>query len=93
MQAVYYPVDTVTVKRGEKFGVVVLHDEFSFWFNLCKTTPSADQLEKMLSEVVHCECGLHAGCSRSRLALMNDQKRNQVYIKALKKVGVVEVLS
>lgn len=93
MQAVYYPVDKIFVKREETFGVIALHDEYSFWFNLCKTTPSADQLDRMVKEIMHCSCGLHLGCSRSRLALMNDHKRNQIYVKALKKVATVEMVS
>ncbi|KAK6185183.1 hypothetical protein SNE40_007471 [Patella caerulea] len=81
MQAIYYPSLPLSVDVNQNIKILSSHDEYSLWFEVVDshdTTPAP--LERPL-----CECGIHTTISRTRIGMMNDVKRNQVFISALKK--------
>ncbi|KZC12131.1 Protein arginine N-methyltransferase 7 [Dufourea novaeangliae] len=81
MQAIYYlPVET-SVTTDIEINLIGYHDEYSLWFQL---------ISEPINEVPDCErpvcsCGVHVAYCRTRIGQLNDQKRNEKYIKALKK--------
>ncbi|KAK7873770.1 hypothetical protein R5R35_005767 [Gryllus longicercus] len=79
MQAVYYLPKEVDVKEGQEITIICTRDEYSFWFNACENL--------RISEIDYqrplCDCGLHAGFSRTRIGAMNDSERIRKYIAAL----------
>lgn len=75
MQAVYYPSSTLPVVQGDLFPIHASHDEYSLWFDTAKGD----------SQRPVCTCGLHIAFSRNRLAQLNDEHRNSVFVKALQK--------
>lgn len=79
MQAVYYLPKEVEVKKGQELSLICTRDEFSVWFNLCENIRNSDiDYQRPL-----CDCGLHAGFSRTRIGAMNDSERIQKYVAAL----------
>ncbi|KAG7187839.1 hypothetical protein KM043_016875 [Ampulex compressa] len=81
MQAVYYlPVET-SITTGSDVSLIGYHDEYSFWFQL---------INEPIKEIPDCtrpicNCGIHVAYSRTRIGQLNDDSRNEKYIKALRK--------
>ncbi|XP_076386191.1 arginine methyltransferase 7 isoform X2 [Megachile rotundata] len=81
MQAIYYlPVETPVTTNNE-VSLIGYHDEYSLWFQL---------INKSVNEIPNCErpicsCSIHVAYCRTRIGQLNDQKRNDKYIKALEK--------
>ncbi|XP_076279439.1 arginine methyltransferase 7 isoform X2 [Lasioglossum baleicum] len=81
MQAIYYlPVQTSVVANHE-VSLIGYHDEYSLWFQLLNESIN----EVPDSERPICSCGIHVAYCRTRIGQLNDQKRNEKYIKALEK--------
>ena len=81
MQAIYYLPMEVSVTADKEVSLIGYHDEYSLWFQL---------MNESINEVPDCErpvcsCGIHVAYSRTRIGQLNDQKRNEKYIKALEK--------
>ncbi|XP_064640600.1 protein arginine N-methyltransferase 7-like [Lineus longissimus] len=82
MQAVYYPHEAVTVEEEEDIGLHATHDEFSLWFDVSThRRPAVNQTDPPV-----CHCGSHVACSRSRILMLNNQKKHDKYIETLKEV-------
>ncbi|KAL3860195.1 hypothetical protein ACJMK2_010353 [Sinanodonta woodiana] len=81
MQAIYYPYNNITVKENEELKVISSHDEYSFWFDVSKET-SEERTDGIKDRPV-CTCGAHITHSRSRLAMVSDPYRLDIYIKTL----------
>lgn len=80
MQAAYYPPCQVDVRPGQRLHLTACRDAFSLWFSV--SLREADEVP----QPPHCSCGLHNLCSRSRLAMLNDDARNAKYAAALRRV-------
>ncbi|XP_064611177.1 protein arginine N-methyltransferase 7-like [Liolophura sinensis] len=82
MQAIYYPNVRRSVQKGETITLVSNHDDYSLWFDV------QDFSEQKLSEDKRgvCRCGAHMTYSRPRIAMLNDDYRNTVYIHTMKQV-------
>merc|ERR1719270_2964247 len=95
MQAIYYPKASTEVKKGESFHLVSCHDEYSLWFDVVKTPVSPRDPISLPSP----EPGLHLAMSRTRLGQVNNEARNRVFSRAIKKLlrpkdsGTVLVIS
>ena len=81
MQAIYYLPMEVSVTADKEVSLIGYHDEYSLWFQL--TNESINELPDCERPV--CSCGIHVAYSRTRIGQLNDQKRNEKYIKALEK--------
>ncbi|KZS09051.1 Protein arginine N-methyltransferase 7 [Daphnia magna] len=82
MQAIYYFPNDITIKsEGERLHLTGYHDEYSLWFGLQTETPPSVTLPRPF-----CDCSVHLACSRPRLGQLNDNDRNQKYIRVLEKV-------
>ncbi|XP_031826057.1 arginine methyltransferase 7 isoform X2 [Nomia melanderi] len=81
MQAIYYlPVET-SVVANQEVSLIGYHDEYSLWFQLINESVNiVPDCERPV-----CTCGIHVAYSRTRIGQLNDQKRNEKYIKALAK--------
>lgn len=81
MQAVYYPVSQIDLKKSDRFKVHCFHDEYSMWFELndIDNGPKSNMMPL-------CVCGAHIACSRTRVGMLNDKSRNSCFAEALLKV-------
>ncbi|XP_066587278.1 protein arginine N-methyltransferase 7 [Prorops nasuta] len=80
MQAVYYLPVELPITAGSIISLVGYHDEYSFWFQVDnKYVDEAPNCERPV-----CNCCIHVAYSRTRIGQLNDVKRNDKYIKALK---------
>ncbi|KAJ8302526.1 hypothetical protein KUTeg_018922 [Tegillarca granosa] len=80
MQAIYYTSKSVQLDKNEEFKVVSCHDEYSLWFEVTKPDSKID-----IPDLPVCNCGAHIAYSRSRLGMMNDPDRRQMYQNILQK--------
>ncbi|XP_072135494.1 protein arginine N-methyltransferase 7 isoform X1 [Mobula birostris] len=84
MQCVYFLPQELPVQEGERLCISAVHDDYSLWYKLHR---SSDKHEaEMLNERPLCSCQAHLMCNRQRFGELNDQQRNDAYIKALKMV-------
>ena len=81
MQAIYYPYTELSVTLGDKVKLISNHDEYSLWFDVAST--SDNENTKSLRPV--CECGAHIAFSRSRLGMLSDPIRRDIYMNELRK--------
>ncbi|XP_076243274.1 arginine methyltransferase 7 isoform X2 [Calliopsis andreniformis] len=81
MQAIYYlPIET-SVNVDKEVSLVGYHDEYSLWFQLInETIYDVPDCERPV-----CSCGIHVAYCRTRIGQLNEQTRNEKYIKALEK--------
>lgn len=86
MQAAYYPPREVDVRPGQRLHLTACRDAFSLWFAV--SLSEAGEVPKP----PHCSCGLHNLCSHTRLAMLNDDARNEKYSAALQKVITPETV-
>lgn len=80
MQAIFYPQFCLPVSKGQTFQIISHHDEYSLWFEAATVRQSPQMQKRPL-----CECGLHISASRSRIAMLSDSIRNDVYCATLHK--------
>ncbi|XP_034935175.1 protein arginine N-methyltransferase 7 isoform X2 [Chelonus insularis] len=81
MQAVYYLPTEMPIEINEKITLIGCHDEFSLWFDISKSTET--NINSLQSPA--CNCSLHLAYSRTRIAQLNDEEKNNKYMKILKK--------
>ncbi|KAG7522456.1 arginine N-methyltransferase 7 [Solea senegalensis] len=82
MQSVYFlPVEKV-VKEGEELSLTVCHDDYSLWYSL--RSPS-QQTEAVPSRPC-CTCQAHLLWTRPRFGELNDRRRTESFIRALRSV-------
>ncbi|XP_078400210.1 protein arginine N-methyltransferase 7 isoform X1 [Cetorhinus maximus] len=84
MQCVYFLPKELPVHEGECLHISAMHDDYSLWYKLEHNSDECDT--DVLSERPLCSCQAHLMCNRQRFGELNDQQRNEAYIKALKTV-------
>ncbi|KER20623.1 hypothetical protein T265_10877 [Opisthorchis viverrini] len=75
MQAVYFPRNSVAVRKGDPLGILFNHDSFALWFDLAPVSPS--EMVAPVTEPVErpvCGCGMHYAWSRDRIAHLNTEE-------------------
>ncbi|KAL4234504.1 Protein arginine N-methyltransferase 7 [Mactra antiquata] len=81
MQAIYYPYSRLTVSKGEIIKIISKHDEYSLWFDVARESVK----DICPEERPICGCMSHITYGRSRMAMLTDTHRNNVYIQTLEK--------
>ncbi|XP_078048314.1 arginine methyltransferase 7 [Augochlora pura] len=76
MQAIYHLPSETPVVAGNEVNLIGSHDDYSLRFDLIHETTLRTPV---------CSCGIHIAYSRTRIGQLNDQKRNEKYIRALEK--------
>ncbi|XP_032892021.1 protein arginine N-methyltransferase 7 [Amblyraja radiata] len=84
MQCVYFLPQEIPVQEGECLRISAMHDDYSLWYKLQRR--SDEREAEVLSERPLCSCQAHLMCNRQRFGELNDQQRNNTYIKALKTI-------
>uniref|UniRef100_A0A669B111 Protein arginine N-methyltransferase n=1 Tax=Oreochromis niloticus TaxID=8128 RepID=A0A669B111_ORENI len=81
MQSVYFlPVES-QVTEGEELSLMVCHDDYSLWYSLQR----GSQTEAPPSRPC-CTCQAHLVWTRPRFGELNDRRRTESYISALRSV-------
>ncbi|MFT7816880.1 protein arginine N-methyltransferase 7 isoform X2 [Arapaima gigas] len=85
MQSVYFLPGEERVTEGEVLQLTVSHDDYSLWFSL---EPHRQQgREKgVVTCRPYCSCQAHLVWTRPRFGELNDSKRTDCYIRALRSV-------
>ncbi|GAB6024738.1 Protein arginine n-methyltransferase [Chamberlinius hualienensis] len=84
MQAVYFPISSVEVEKGDNVVVSCYHDQYSFWFDIKLSEEHLPTIQ--FGRRPACTCGLHLVCNPQRMALLNDSTINSYYFSILKSV-------
>lgn len=83
MQSVYFLSEQSTVKEGEELSLNVCHDDYSLWYSLQRqSVPPPTALVPRPS----CSCLAHLVWNRPRFGELNDKRRTESYVDALRKV-------
>ncbi|CAG7834930.1 unnamed protein product [Allacma fusca] len=88
MQCAYYLPEPCVTTKGQNLVIEAFHDEFSLWYQI---NPVTERTQEVLNHEVAtlerpiCECGVHTTLSRSRIGMLNDDKRNSLFISVLQK--------
>ncbi|RWS04723.1 hypothetical protein B4U79_11921 [Dinothrombium tinctorium] len=84
IQAIYYLPENLpkfNLKRGNKITLNCFHEEYNLWFDI---TPN--------SQFHRCNCDLHSNIIRSRLRILNDSKRQNLFHKVISEIKPKNVL-
>uniref|UniRef100_A0A8C4EPQ6 Protein arginine N-methyltransferase n=1 Tax=Dicentrarchus labrax TaxID=13489 RepID=A0A8C4EPQ6_DICLA len=82
MQSVYFlPVET-RVTEGQQLSLTVCHDDYSLWYSLHKQDPQTDAPPSRPC----CTCQAHLVWTRPRFGELNDRRRTESYVSALRSV-------
>ncbi|XP_038662871.1 protein arginine N-methyltransferase 7 isoform X1 [Scyliorhinus canicula] len=84
MQCVYFLPKAIPILEGECLHVSAMHDNYSLWYKVELGSDTCD--DDVLNERPLCSCQAHLMCNRQRFGELNDHRRNEAYIKALKTV-------
>ncbi|XP_014662743.1 PREDICTED: protein arginine N-methyltransferase 7-like [Priapulus caudatus] len=84
MQAVYYIPKELSVRVDSAISVHAHHDEYSLWFSVTDSSTSCESEERDQHPV--CTCSAHVACSRTRIGMLNDERRRSCWTSALSKV-------
>ncbi|KAK5868014.1 hypothetical protein PBY51_012461 [Eleginops maclovinus] len=85
MQSVYFlPVES-SVLEGEELSLTVCHDDYSLWYSLRSPSLQGSQSEAAPSRPC-CTCQAHLVWNRPRFGELNDRRRTQSYVSALRSV-------
>ncbi|XP_074142463.1 protein arginine N-methyltransferase 7 isoform X2 [Sminthopsis crassicaudata] len=85
MQCVYFLPNEEPVVQGESLYLTAHRDDYCVWYNLHKTRNEKNK-NNFHEERPVCECQAHLLWNRPRFGELNDHKRTEQYIQALKKV-------
>uniref|UniRef100_A0A7N4P5S9 Protein arginine N-methyltransferase n=1 Tax=Sarcophilus harrisii TaxID=9305 RepID=A0A7N4P5S9_SARHA len=85
MQCVYFLPNEEPVVQGESLYLTAHRDDYCVWYNLHKTRNEKSK-NNFHEERPVCECQAHLLWNRPRFGELNDHKRTEQYIQALKKV-------
>ncbi len=81
MQAIYFPKNYFSLKKGDELYVSCNHDEYSLWFDVLRPLElsSSGNLveERSLGNTI---------VSRNRLGQLNDTDRTDMFLRLFKKV-------
>uniref|UniRef100_A0AAX7VRL6 Protein arginine N-methyltransferase n=1 Tax=Astatotilapia calliptera TaxID=8154 RepID=A0AAX7VRL6_ASTCA len=85
MQSVYFlPVES-QVTEGEELSLMVCHDDYSLWYSLQPRSQRGSQTEAPPSRPC-CTCQAHLVWTRPRFGELNDRRRTESYVSALRSV-------
>lgn len=80
MQSVYFLSEQNKVTEGEELSLTVSHDDYSLWYSLQR------QSSPCAAPRPSCTCLAHLVWNRPRFGEMNDQRRTEKYVSALREV-------
>uniref|UniRef100_A0A3Q1F0C8 Protein arginine N-methyltransferase n=1 Tax=Acanthochromis polyacanthus TaxID=80966 RepID=A0A3Q1F0C8_9TELE len=81
MQSVYFLPAESSVNEGDQLRLTVCHDDYSLWFSL-QQIPQTEAPPPRPS----CTCQAHLVWTRPRFGELNDRRRTESYVSALKRV-------
>uniref|UniRef100_A0A8C9XGK5 Protein arginine N-methyltransferase n=1 Tax=Sander lucioperca TaxID=283035 RepID=A0A8C9XGK5_SANLU len=85
MQSVYFlPVES-RVREGEELSLTVCHDDYSLWYSLQPHSQQDLPSEAPPSRPC-CTCQAHLVWTRPRFGELNDRRRTESYVRALRSV-------
>ncbi|XP_005751263.1 protein arginine N-methyltransferase 7 [Pundamilia nyererei] len=85
MQSLYFlPVES-QVTEGEELSLMVCHDDYSLWYSLQPRSQRGSQTEAPPSRPC-CTCQAHLVWTRPRFGELNDRRRTESYVSALRSV-------
>ncbi|XP_072242669.1 protein arginine N-methyltransferase 7 [Leuresthes tenuis] len=85
MQSVYFlPVES-RVSEGDELSLTVCHDDYSLWYSLRSNSQQDAQTEAPPSRPC-CTCQAHLVWTRPRFGELNDRRRTESYVSALRSV-------
>ncbi|XP_029010518.1 protein arginine N-methyltransferase 7 isoform X2 [Betta splendens] len=85
MQSVYFlPVER-QVAAGEELSLTVCHDDYSLWYSLQSQSQQESETGAPSSRPC-CTCQAHMVWTRSRFGEINDKRRTESYVSALRSV-------
>uniref|UniRef100_A0A8D0CRB6 Protein arginine N-methyltransferase n=1 Tax=Sander lucioperca TaxID=283035 RepID=A0A8D0CRB6_SANLU len=83
MQSVYFlPVES-RVREGEELSLTVCHDDYSLWYSLSLQSAAENQAPPSRP---CCTCQAHLVWTRPRFGELNDRRRTESYVRALRSV-------
>ncbi|XP_003967158.1 protein arginine N-methyltransferase 7 [Takifugu rubripes] len=83
MQSVYFLPEESRVAEGEQLSLTVCHDDYSLWYSL---QTHRQQKPRPLPSRPCCTCQAHLVWNRPRFGELNDQRRTDSYVRALRSV-------
>uniref|UniRef100_A0A8C5FTP3 Protein arginine N-methyltransferase n=1 Tax=Gadus morhua TaxID=8049 RepID=A0A8C5FTP3_GADMO len=84
MQSVYFLPTERSVVEGEELSLTVIHDDYSLWYGL-QTDSGPNLYETPLCRPC-CTCHAHLVWNRPRFGELNDGRRTESYVRALRSV-------
>lgn len=85
MQSVYFLPAESSVNEGDQLRLTVCHDDYSLWFSLQPLSQQTPQTEAPPPRP-SCSCQAHLVWTRPRFGELNDRRRTESYVSALKRV-------
>uniref|UniRef100_A0A3Q1CBD5 Protein arginine N-methyltransferase n=1 Tax=Amphiprion ocellaris TaxID=80972 RepID=A0A3Q1CBD5_AMPOC len=79
MQSVYFLPAESSVNEGDQLRLTVCHDDYSLWFKIDQNTEAPPPRPS-------CTCQAHLVWTRPRFGELNDRRRTESYVNALKSV-------
>lgn len=83
MQSVYFLSEQSAVREEEELSLTVCHDDYSLWYSLRGQSSPPDVAPVSRPS---CTCLAHLVWNRPRFGELNDKKRTESYVSALRKV-------
>ncbi|KAM8892563.1 protein arginine N-methyltransferase 7 [Spinachia spinachia] len=85
MQSVYFLPAESRVTEGEELSLTVRHDDYSLWYGLQRPSQQASQTGAPPPRPC-CTCRAHLVWTRPRFGELNDRRRTESYVSALRGV-------
>ncbi|KAK1163431.1 protein arginine N-methyltransferase 7-like isoform X1 [Acipenser oxyrinchus oxyrinchus] len=85
MQCVYFLPVEMHVTEGEMVRLTLCHDDYSLWYNIQPDSQEGGDSEPLISRPL-CTCQAHMVWTRPRFGELNDPKRTDRYVEALKTI-------
>ncbi|XP_030222110.1 protein arginine N-methyltransferase 7 [Gadus morhua] len=85
MQSVYFLPTERSVVEGEELSLTVIHDDYSLWYGLQTDSQQVGLKETPLCRPC-CTCHAHLVWNRPRFGELNDGRRTESYVRALRSV-------
>lgn len=81
LQSVYFLPNILDVNCGDTLTLFSFHDVFTFWFETVKGVTAENKKPAAIRPI--CEYVPRMRWSRMRMGMLNDQRRNEILLKAL----------
>ncbi|XP_075931583.1 protein arginine N-methyltransferase 7 isoform X2 [Anarhichas minor] len=85
MQSLYFLPTESRVTEGEELSLTVCHDDYSLWYGLQSPSQQDSQAEAPPTRPC-CTCQAHLVWTRPRFGELNDRRRTESYVSALRSV-------